>query len=163
MSPDEQIKRLQKLARFSWIPSGLVVLTLAFLVFGYQSGYEALFVLGAFVGFAAVASRKVAPHWRNAIQATRAGTRLKGVVTILITRDPTSFDDYVATVEDESKNTWRFQFSPHYWEPTEGTYSAETYYVQGVEWPVLLLTEGGIVFPAFIPQKIAKPAESSLR
>jgi hypothetical protein len=158
MSPDQQIKKLQKLARLSWIPAGLVVLTLALLVFGYQSEYEVFFVLGAFVGLTAAASRKVAPHWRNAIQATRAGERSKGVVSISITRDPTSFDDYFATVQDESRNIWRFQFSPHYWEPKEGNYIAEIYYVRGVEWPALLLTGGGILFPAFIPQKVEKDA-----
>jgi hypothetical protein len=75
MPPEEQIEKLRKSARLSWIPKGLFALTLVLIALGFQSGYEVFFVIGAFTGLATAASRKTAPHWRNAIQAIRNGTR----------------------------------------------------------------------------------------
>lgn len=158
MSPAEQMKRLRRLAPLSWLPNGLFALTLVLLGLGIHAGSEVFFVTGAFSGLAAAASRKAAPHWRNAIEATRTGRRSRGDVSITITRDPTSFDDYVATVQDETQDAWRFEFNPHYWEPREGNYGTEIYYVRGVDWPALLVTEGGIVFPAFTPTRIPQNA-----
>lgn len=158
MSTDEQIEKLQKLARLSWIHTGLFVMTLVMLAFGFQTGYEIFYVIAAFSALAAAASRKAAPHLRNAIQATHTGIPSEGIVSISITRDPTSFDDYLATVQDEEKNTWRFEFSPYYWKPADGNYKTKIYYVQGVEWPALLVAEGGILFPASTPERAAKSA-----
>lgn len=158
MSPREQIEKLRQSARLSWLPRGLFVLTLALIALALLSGYGVLFAAGAFTGLAALASRQAAPHWRNAIQATRTGTRSKGTLSVAVTLDPTSFDDYVATVRDASGCTWRFSFNPQYWAPPAGDYEVETYYVRGVAWPALLVADGGIVFPAFTPVKLAEPA-----
>ena len=99
-------------------------------------------------------AREAAPHWRNAIAALHSGTQSKGKISIAITRDPTEFDRYVATVRDKSPHAWQFEFTPNDWEPTEGNYDVEIIHVSGVEWPALLLTSEGIVFPAFTPKKL---------
>lgn len=159
MSPDQQIEKLRRAARLSWIPNGLFVLTLVVITVGFMSGHDFFFVVGAFAGLAAIAAREAAPHWRNAITAIHSGRRSKGNVSIAITRDTTAFDRYVATVRDESQHAWQFEFTPNSWEPTEGDFKAEIYYVRGVDWPALLLTEGGILFPAFTPEKVHKSAK----
>lgn len=158
MSPDQQIEKLRRAARLSWIPKGLFVLTLVVIALGFVSGLELFFVVGAFAGLAAIAAREAAPHWRNAITAIHNGRRSKGNVSIAITRDPTGFDRYVATVRGESQHAWQFEFTPNHWQPTEGDFKAEIYYLRGVEWPTLLLTEGGILFPAFTPKMMPKSA-----
>lgn len=154
LSADAQIKRLQRLAPLSWIPTGLAVLTLVLVALGFQTGYEIFFVMAAFSALAAAAARKARPHWRNAIQATRSGVPSQGIVSISTTRDPTTFDHYVATVQDEEGSTWRFEFSPYYWQPADGDYKTQIYYLQRIAWPVLLVAEGGILFPAFTPERI---------
>lgn len=158
MSPDQQIEKLRRAARLSWIPNGLIALTLVVITLGFMSGLEFFFVVGAFAGLAAIAAREAAPHWRNAITAIHNGKRSKGNVSIAITRDATAFDRYVATVRDESQQTWQFEFTPNYWEPIEGDFKAEIYYLRGVDWPALLITDGGILFPAFTPDNLHKNA-----
>ena len=158
MSPEQQLEKLRRATRFSWIPKGLLGLTLAFIAFGLLTGYEFFFVISAFSGLFAVAAREVAPHWRNAVTAIQNGIRSNGSVLIAITRDPTEFDRHVATVRDESKYAWQFQFTPNDWEPSEGEFDAEIYYVRGVEWPALLVTPNGIFFPAFTPKKLTENA-----
>jgi hypothetical protein len=123
-----------------------------------MSGLEFFIVVGAFAGLAAIAAREAAPHWRNAIAAIQNGRRSNGDVSIAITRDSTAFDRYVATVRDESQQAWKFEFTPNNWAPTEGNFKAEIYYLRGVDWPALLITEGGILFPAFTPEKLHKSA-----
>lgn len=157
MSPEQQIEELRRAARLSWIPNGILGLTLVLISLGFITRYEVFFAIGAFTGLFAVAARETAPHWRNAIKATRDGKPSKGGVSITITKDPTEFDRHVATVRDEGKHVvWRFQFTPNHWEPTEGELEAEIYYVRGVEWPALLVTPKGILFPAFSPKKLTK-------
>jgi hypothetical protein len=158
MSPDQQIEKLRRAERLSWIPRGLFALTLVLIALGFMSGHELFFVVGVFAGLAAIAARRAAPHWRNAITAIHNGRRSKGNVSIAITRDPTEFDRYVATVRDESQHAWQFEFTPNYWQPTEGDFKAEIYYVRSVEWPALLLTPEDVLFPAFKPKKITANA-----
>ncbi len=158
MSLEQQVEKLRRAARFSWIPKGLFGLTLALIALALLTEYEFLFVIGAFSGLLAVAARDAAPHWRNAIAAIHNGRRSKGNVSIAITRDPTEFDRYVATVRDESQHAWQFEFTPNYWQPTEGDFKAEIYYVRSVEWPALLLTPEGVLFPASKPKKLTANA-----
>lgn len=158
MSPEQQIDKLRRAARLSWIPKGLIGLTLVLIAMGLLTEYEFFFVFGAFSGLFSVAAREAAPHWRNAITAIHNGIQSNGSVAIAVTRDPTEFDRYVATVLDDSKHAWQFQFTPSDWEPTEGELNAEIYYVRGVEWPALLVTPKGILFPAFTPKKLTENA-----
>lgn len=160
MSPDQQINKLRKAARLSWLPKGLFILTLGLVASGFMSGVELFYVMGAFAGLAAMAAGNTAPHWRNAIAAIRSGKRSKGNVSIAITRDPTDFDRHVATVRDESARAWEFEFTPIDWQPREGDFEADIYYVRGVEWPALLLTSDGVLFPAFMPRKVTDDARS---
>jgi len=154
MSPEQQMERLRRAARFSWLPNGLFILTLVLVTLGFITGYELFFVVSAFLGLAAIAARETAPHWRNAIAAIHNGRRTQGTVTISVSRDPTTFDHYVATVRDESNCAWQFEFIPSYWAPTEGDYNAQIYHVGRVAWPALLLTQEGVLFPAFTPKKL---------
>lgn len=159
MSLEQQIEKLRRAARFSWIPKGLFGLTLALIALALLTGYELFFVIGAFAALFAVAARGAAPHWRNAIKATCNGKQSKGSVSIAITRDPTEFDRHVATVRDDAKRVvWQFQFTPNDWEPTEGELDTEIYYVHGIDWPTLLITPKGILFPAFTPRKVTENA-----
>ncbi len=158
ISPEQQIEKLRRSARLSWTPKGLLGLTLVLIALGVLTEYESFFVFGAFSGLFAVAARESAPHWRNAITAIRNGIRSKGSVLIEITRDPTEFDRHVATVREESKLAWQFQFTPSDWEPTEGELDAEIYYVRGIEWPALIVTPKGILVPAFTPKKLTENA-----
>ncbi len=158
MSPEQQIEKLRRAARLSWIPQGLLGLTLVLIALGFLTEYKFFFIFGAFSGLFAVAARESAPHWINAITAIRNGMRSKGSVLIAITRDPTEIDRHIATVRDESKHAWQFHFTPRDWEPTEGELDTEIYYVRGVEWPALLVTPKGILFPAFTPKKLTENA-----
>lgn len=158
MSPDQQFEKLRRSARLLWIPKGLFALTLVLIALGFMSRYELFFVMGAFVGLFAFKARETNPHWRNAITATYSEKRSKGNVSIAITRDPTEFDRYVATVRDKSRQAWQFHFTPNYWYPTEGDQEAEIYYVRSIEWPALLLTTEGIIFPESTPKKLTENA-----
>jgi len=162
ISPDQQMEKLRRAARLSWVPNGLFVLTFAVITLAFISRYELLFVIGAFSGLAAIAAGQAAPHWRNAITSIRNGRRSKGTVSISISRDPTTFDHYVATVRDESEYAWQFEFTPSCWEPIAGDYNAEIYYVTGVDWPALLRTPDGVLFPAFTPKKLTENAWQDL-
>lgn len=157
MSPEQQLEKLRRAAQLSWVPMGLLAVTVGLFAVGFLTGYEVFFVLSAFTGLGAVASRESAPHWRNAIRATGEGQRSKGKVSITVTE----YDDaleYRAIVRDASTCTWSFQFSPQHWFPVEGCFEADILHICGVEWPVLLVTQEGILFPSFEPKRFAENA-----
>ena len=151
MTAEQQLEALRKAARLSWIPMGMLVLTLVFVAAGLLTKYSAFFVPAAFSGLAAIASRETAPHWRNAIRALSEGTKSKGTVFIEVSE----YDDYpeYRAIVHGMTGIWSFQFSPQNWMPKEGNFEAQLFHVAGVEWPALLTTPEGILFPAFEPKK----------
>ena len=151
-SVNQQLETLRKSARLAWLPMGSLALTFALLALGLITGYEAFFVLAAFIGLGAVAARQTAPHWRNAIRALEEGERSKGKVSIIVSEYDDS-PEYRVTSLKTPTGSWSFEFSPQNWIPVEGCFDADILFVSGVEWPALVITQEGILFPSFDPKK----------
>ncbi len=154
MSPERQLENLRRASRLSWVPPALLMTAASLFAAGAVAGNNLLFVVGAFTGLGAAASRETAPHWRNAIRAAHRGTSSTGRVSI------TAYfydgaPEYCAVVHGTPGGPWRFMFSPQHWTPKTGTYDAEIRHVEGVDWPALVITHQGILFPAFMPDKFA--------
>jgi hypothetical protein len=61
-------------------------------------------------------------------------------------------DSYHAIVVSGCKLPWKFDFIPQGWKPTEGIIPAELVFIKQVGWPVLIITEAGIIFPRYTPK-----------
>ena len=50
---------------------------------------------------------------------------------------------------------WQMEFvQPQNWQPKEGRYPAELVFIRGVEWPVVLLTSDGLLYPRLKPRRV---------
>jgi hypothetical protein len=151
--PSEQLAKLRADARWSWLPNGLVVLTLVSLTASYLTDHNAVFVLSLCAGFFAVAAKQTEPHYRNAIKALDQGRPILGTVAIKVF----TWDDgleYQAWVETAGLGVWRFAFQPQrFWMPQAGYFDATVFTLSNVAWPVLVFTQQGLLFPADKPSR----------
>lgn len=104
-------------------------------------------------------ARQTAPHMRDARQAIDHYQVTPGMVRIVMTSDDGS-DYYRAGVRDRQGRDWTFSFRPQEWKPVAGVHPAELRYIDGVDWPALIVTEQGILYPQLRPeaQTLAPPA-----
>jgi hypothetical protein len=99
-------------------------------------------------------SREIAPRLRDARQALDCYEAVSGRVRMVVTQDSDSYD-YQAGVRDRQGNDWTFDFSPQDWLPETGDHAAELRYIEGVEWPTLIVTEAGVLYPKSVPKRAA--------
>jgi hypothetical protein len=160
MSPEQQLEKLRRLARLAWLPHGLSTAALVLLGVALFTDFDAAYVASAFIGLAAVGAHNTAPHYRNAIEALVHGACAEGSVNIHVS-EWDGVAEYHAEVTDSSAQTWSFRFSPQGWTPKPGKVAAELFHLGKISWPVLLVTQEGIMFPAFKPDQIQRNTSST--
>jgi hypothetical protein len=156
MTPSAQIEMLRKTARLhtsGWLTRVLFGLALALAIAGILSWHPMPFMIAFFVALLALASRETTPHIANAAKALESGSKRAASVEVSIpeTSDTTR---YYAVVRVSDALHWRMEFTVWGWKPREGTFQAEVFHIRGVEWPVLLQMEQGILFPRYTPQRL---------
>ena len=64
------------------------------------------------------------------------------------------YDSYQGLVFMDNQPLWQMEFvTPQNWQPMEGKYSAQLAFIRGVEWPVVLLTSEGLLYPRLKPRR----------
>ena len=54
----------------------------------------------------------------------------------------------------DSQPLWQMEFvTPQNWQPGEGKHSAQLAFIRGVEWPVVILTSEGLLYPRLKPRR----------
>jgi hypothetical protein len=59
-----------------------------------------------------------------------------------------------ALVSRHPSQRWRFEFIPLGWQPGEGEFEAEFFAHPSVEWPALVQTTQGILYPRYNPKRV---------
>ena len=152
LSREQQLKNLIAMGKEPFLRKfkyGLILLTIGLTIGAIITLHPFAFMGAAFVGIVTFSACQTTPHIHNAVKGFTEGVRLPGEVSFSITRWSDS-DTYHATIISGVK-PWNFEFIPQGWVPTSGKTEAELVYIDGVEWPVLLLTAQGILHPRYTP------------
>ncbi len=137
---------------------GIIIIAIISILFfpkdiGYTIGIIcSMFVL--FFGGVVVAVKIARPYIKNALYALDKGKFINTSVLIEIEIDSEDADKHYVIVQGINKEKWRFFFSPKGWRPTEGVLQVKAYFLDNVQWPVLLIGEAGIMYPTFKPKKL---------
>jgi len=116
-------------------------------------------------------ARDAAPHQARARQALTDFETVAGTVRVVATSDDGT-TTYQAGVQDRSGQHWTFSCGPYGgWCPETGDYPAQLRYLPDVPWPVLVLTEQGLLHPGrqpeaktlLLPPDDAPPTRASVR
>jgi len=102
------------------------------------------------------------PHALRARQALDHYESVPGNIRITVESDDDGYV-YTAGVKDRAGNDWMFRFQPGEWKPKAGEHPAELRYIDEVAWPVLIVTDAGILYPQFDPkqERLALPGEEA--
>ena len=141
---------------------GCLALTLILVIGNLVAGYyleELGFLFFAFiVGFMAIGvlhkARQITPHQDNARLALDHFASVTGSVRIVVTTDDGT-DTCTASLRDQQGRDWSFGFHATEWKPQTGDHAAEFRYIDGIDWPVLVITAAGILYPDSTPKQEA--------
>jgi len=107
-------------------------------------------------------SQLAEPHMARARQALAQFDAVEGMVRVVATSGDGN-TTYQAGVRDRQGSDWTFGFSPFDWRPQTGDYPAQLRYVGDVPWPVLVVTEMGLICPLQTPkpEHLSVPADDA--
>jgi hypothetical protein len=161
MTLDEQIAELTragsgtlwKLAR-----PGFLLLAVVLALAGAFTRNPVFFGIALAAGVLAVAVRQTAQHRINAARGLREGEKQKGTVEISFH----SWKDAESNVHESCRGLismdglplWEMEFvTPEHWQLRGGNYPAQLAFIRGVKWPVVILTQEGLLYPRLKPRR----------
>ncbi|KAB2964798.1 hypothetical protein [Zoogloea sp.] len=153
---EEQFETLRSMGK-SWVglaAQGIFVVP-ALVVFykAFSLREYGLIPIGAgLLLFAAVVFQGM-PHIRRAIQGIDSDDRCKGTAQISI-EESSETTYYKALVTTPQRGRWVFHFQPQGWTPEEAVLTVECRFIRGVDWPVLLVAEAGLISPREVPKTL---------
>lgn len=97
-------------------------------------------------------ARRLEPVLRRARYALDLGRTARGTVHVTITGEG---EDVVheARARDLGGRDWTFRFKPQGWQPAAGEHAAELRFCDEVDWPAIVLTADGIIYPSDEPKR----------
>ena len=160
MDKQQQLKKLEEIQAAQstvkslnllvWIIAAVIILIA--LIFS-----EALFIpFSLFFIFLALSLRQTNKHFQNLYKGITSNQKTDGVITIHTQHSSDSINYYAEILDNTKGQTWKFEFMPLNWEPTKGTKAAKLVWIDDVDWPVLIETEEGSIYPKHNPKKIDK-------
>jgi hypothetical protein len=105
---------------------------------------------GGLLLFAAIVSQGM-PHIRRAIQGIDSNDRWEGRAEISI-EESSETTYYKADVRIPQRGRWVFHFQPQGWTPEEAVLMVDCRFISGVDWPVLLVADSGLISPREVPK-----------
>jgi hypothetical protein len=92
---------------------------------------------------------------RNATRGLKEGVRQNGAVEISIQlwTDPDSHCHGLIAMDNQPVWQMEFETSMH-WQPTQRKYCAALVFIPGVKWSVVILTDGGPLYPRLKPSRV---------
>lgn len=154
LSREKQIEKLRQMGRGNLLEYAVPVslgLVVALFTGGWVSGWVALYFIGAFIAIVAISSFTTMRNMRNAVVGEREGMRVRGRAQITVISGSES-PTYSVAARDRGVR-WSFEFLPLDWVPVAGETDAELVYLRGVDWPVLLIVEAGLIVPRYQPKR----------
>lgn len=134
-----------------WTKRAFLLLTVATVAAGAAKGLPWLYLAAAFLLLCALSAHQATPHILNATQGLKKGRRTTTAVMVDDVYDST--DKKIETL-DEDPFCWRFMSRPQGWAPKAGLCQAQLYWIDDVEWPVLVVLDRGLLYPYDTPQRV---------
>lgn len=161
MTLDEQIAELTRTGSGTIIHlarPGVLIAVAGFVLAGAWTGNPVFYGMALAFALIAFAVWQTTPHIRNAARGLREGLRQKGAVLITIhlwtDAESNAHEAYRGLVSMDHQPLWQMEFvTPQNWQPEAGKYPAELAFVRGVEWPVVILTDDGLLVPRLTPRR----------
>jgi hypothetical protein len=150
----EEIQVAQSTVKSLTLLVWIIAISIALLAFIFS---EALFIpIALFFIFFAFSLKETSKHLQNLNKGMTSNQKTDGVITINIQHFSDSINYYAQVLDNNKDHIWKFEFMPLNWEPTKGTMNAKLVWIDDVNWPVLVETEEGIIYPKHNPKKIHK-------
>jgi|WetSurMetagenome_2_1015567.scaffolds.fasta_scaffold01617_8 hypothetical protein len=150
----------QQLGFLKQAGSPFAMWTLALFVLGLGIGsfitqHPVFIVLFGFFVIVGLGSIETAKLLRSAIRAIDEGKpfQTQAVISVDTSSDK---DEYHVQVRDAHQQWWKFEFIPQYWTPKTGEIEVTAYFLEGIEYPVLLIENEGILVPRYKPELIRR-------
>ncbi len=161
MTVDEQIAELIRTGSGKMIDLarlGTVLLMAVLLLAGAFTGNPVFYGIAAFAALVTFAIWQTTPHMRNAARGLKEGFKQNGTVEISIKQwtDPDSHrhESCHGLIAMDNQPLWQMEFvTSHHWQPLERKYSAQLVFISGIEWPVAILTDDGLLYPRLKPRR----------
>jgi hypothetical protein len=163
MTVEKQLETLQQLGSSPLtlrLNFAFLLATVGLLIAGFATQHPVCFMLAAFCGVVTYASWQSVPHIHTAAQALERGHPSKGTVQLTVVEGSDS-PSYYATVQTDATTCWCFMFVNTGWTPESGTFPATLYTIPEQEWPALIQTEHGILYPRSTPERRPPEAKSA--
>ncbi len=162
LSRDEQIENLKRLKSASLLHGvrpALLIAAAGLITAGAWTGQMIFYFAAAITGLAALAFHLTIPHRLNAARGVSEGIRQNGVVEITKkkwTVDAHNFESFTGRVFMDNRPMWQMDFAqPQEWEPSCGVHAGELAFIRGIDWPVAVILDGGILYPSAKPARVS--------
>ena len=162
MTLDEQITELRRMGSgriLYWARPGVVVLSAGLVLAGVFTGNLVFYGIAIAFALVAFAIWNTTPHIGNAARGLEEGVKQDGDVKIRIHQwtdaELSQYESYNGMILMDNQPLWQMEFvQPQNWHPKEGRYPAELFFIRGVEWPVVLITSDGLLYPRLKPGRV---------
>lgn len=160
MTLDEQIAELSRMGSgkvMNLARPGVVLLIAGLALAGSLTGNPAFYAISLAFTLIAFAVWRTTPHLVNAARGLKEGIRQNGEVEISIRHwkdaDSNDYKSYRGIIAMNHQPLWLMEFViPQNWQPAEGKHPAQLVFISGVEWPVVILTGDGLLYPSSKPK-----------
>ena len=160
---DEQIAALQKTASGRLLPlakPALMLVTAGFLITGAVTRNPVFYAVALAAGLLTLAVWWTTHHLLNAARGLTEGIRQNGMVDISLRMDSDGerkYEIFQGIISMNNVPLWKMDFiQPQQWEPTPGLHSAQLAFIRGIEWPVILILDNGVLCPSRKPERALK-------
>jgi hypothetical protein len=159
------LQQLREQRGIYWVLLGLALLTAVLAGAWRFYGGEWLLVLAIFAGFIAVNAVSPVLNRLRAQKAVKAGHPEPVTARIYLYEPYAAAPKRRVSIPRDGQSRyyhaeiagalgmWEFAFGPGNWEPTEGTFVAEAYFLDYSAGPVLVATAAGLLIPASKPRR----------
>ncbi|MFO7569339.1 MAG: hypothetical protein R6W75_06035 [Smithellaceae bacterium] len=161
LTRDEQEAELQRKGSgtlLPWARPAMFLLAAGLGLVGAKTGQPVFYAAASVAALVALAVWLTVPHRLNAVRGLREGIRQEGTVEIIMKQWPDGVTQHEAChgrIFMNQQPLWEMEFvTPHNWQPAEGTYPAQLAFIRGVDWPVVVMTRDGLLYPRVKPEKI---------
>lgn len=167
MTLDEQIEELirsdsGKITRLARV--GTVVVMAGVVLTGAFSGNPVFYGIALIFALPAFAIWRFSPNISSAARGLKEGLKQDGAVEIYIDHwtdaEANRYESYRGLVLMDNQPLWHMEFvTPQSWQPAEGPHFAQLVFIRGVEWPVVILTREGLLYPRWKPRRASVAAK----
>ncbi len=138
--------------------SGTALLTAVLLLTGAFTGNPVFYGTAAFAALITFAIWQTTPHMRNAARGLKEGFRQNGTVEISIQQwtgpDSNRHESCHGLIAMDDQPMWQMEFvTSMHWKPAQRKYCAQLVFIPDVQWPVVILTDDGLLYPRLKPRR----------